>query len=126
MQPRIQLAFWAASTCCWVMYSFSSTSAPLRSEIPDHGSYLFGLYLNTFSLTSLIQPLSRPDAFPLHSWVNPTGNLAHSFNWSQAAEGVQLPSLKSHEIPARSWRASPQCSWRQRPHASGLLARRRC
>jgi len=26
MQPRIWLAFWSASTCCWVMLSFSSTS----------------------------------------------------------------------------------------------------
>ena len=28
MQPRIWLAFWAVSTHCWVMMSFSSTSTP--------------------------------------------------------------------------------------------------
>ena len=32
MQPRIRLAFWAASTCCWVMLSFSSTSKVLLSK----------------------------------------------------------------------------------------------
>ena len=28
MQPRVQLAFWAVSACCWLMSSFSSISSP--------------------------------------------------------------------------------------------------
>ena len=44
MQPRIQLTFWTASTHCWVMSSFSSTSPPK--------SFLSGL-LSTPSSPSL-------------------------------------------------------------------------
>ena len=69
MEPRILLTFWAASTRCWLMLSFSSTmtrkpfSAGLLSRSPGTSAYIPGIIQGYIRIV-MIQVVNEPFFFP--------------------------------------------------------------
>lgn len=130
MQSRIQLVFWAASTYCWLMFSFSSTITPKSFSTglfpvrysPSMNSYL-GLYwskcctmhldLNTLASCG---PTCQayPGTFGWHSFLlslaSPANTLnVHSILLSQSLIKI-LNSTKSNTAP-RGHHSSPVSTW---------------